>query len=465
MCSVGEGVQNPIQRHVVVIGGGVIGVSCCYELLRRGLRVTLLEQDAAGVARRGSFQNGNYLNSQWIPPIANSGFPREFLLSLLGQGQFLPLETSASEVLRPRFARWTMHLFAQFLPGRHDALAAAGSALAQDTIARIGELRARHKELQELPFRQGVLTLVANEKEALARAKEGKRIVPGPELVTSEPLLEPLVASGKVHCGAVNATGLSLDCHGFTERLHRICAVQPAMRTLFGARAERLVLDDKSERCIGVALQGGGEVACDDVVVAMGCQARQFLAPYAPRLPIIAVGGYSLDWRPSTPVLKTYSKVVLLKGLGIAQENGRLRMSGLVHFGGGMHHAPSGSEAARIAGLLRDRVLTRSGLDLAGVLPKPGDDSCNPSCWACFRPCTPDNLPMIGHLPPLKNLYVCCGHSFSGWGWSLASAGLLADAVMVNQGEGNLTSSVDPNPFIPTRFSCASWFDKLRSML
>eukprot|EP01062_Namystynia_karyoxenos_P041414 TRINITY_DN30193_c0_g1_i2.p1 TRINITY_DN30193_c0_g1~~TRINITY_DN30193_c0_g1_i2.p1 ORF type:complete len:474 (+),score=112.52 TRINITY_DN30193_c0_g1_i2:104-1423(+) len=433
--------------HVAVIGGGVIGVSCCHELLLRGCQVTLIERSPAGVALKGSFQNGNYLNSQWAPPMASPAFPGEFLRSVRGTGQFLPLETSPFEVLRPRFLRWCAHLVSAFR--RHDELAAAGSALARDTIARIHALREEHAELRAIPLYRGVLSLVGSEQEAAARKAEGKTLLSKEQISEQEPLLGPLVKSGRLHGAALNTSAMSLDCHEWSTALHKICAERLGLQTRLGCGAESLVTDSRSKRCVGVQLEGGGELQCDAVVVALGCEARDFLRPYAQALPIIPVGGYSLDWRPDGPVLRTYAKVALLKGLGLGQFGDRLRMSGLVHFGGGTHHQPGEREAERVAGLLRARVLARCGLDLAPVLPKPGDGS-GAICWACFRPCTPDNLPLVGHLPPLENLYVCGGHSFSGWGWSLASAALLADAVA-----GERRSTVDPAPFDPGRFGWA----------
>eukprot|EP01065_Artemidia_motanka_P009399 TRINITY_DN14798_c0_g1_i3.p1 TRINITY_DN14798_c0_g1~~TRINITY_DN14798_c0_g1_i3.p1 ORF type:complete len:290 (+),score=26.39 TRINITY_DN14798_c0_g1_i3:81-872(+) len=252
--------------HVVVLGGGVIGVTCCYELLLRGCRVTLVEAGAA-VARKGSFQNGNYLNSQWSPPIANSNFPGEFVRSLWGTGQFLPLETSFSQMLRPSALRWCAHLIGSF--GRHAEVAAAGTALAQDTIDRIEQTRARHDSLRQAPaVYRGVLSLITSEEEVRLRRSEGKSIITADELRKQEPVLRKLIDDGTLRGAALNTSALTIDCHEFTERLHSVCVSEYGMKSELNSRA--LSLDVDSGECTSVRTESGS-IDCDRVVVAMGC--------------------------------------------------------------------------------------------------------------------------------------------------------------------------------------------------
>lgn len=42
------------MKHIVIIGGGVIGLSCALELRMRGHQVTLLEQDRIGGQASGA---------------------------------------------------------------------------------------------------------------------------------------------------------------------------------------------------------------------------------------------------------------------------------------------------------------------------------------------------------------------------------------------------------------------------
>jgi len=53
---------------VVVVGGGIIGTSCAYELARRGASVTLLEKDE--IAAGASGRNLGYLDTSKDPVLA-----------------------------------------------------------------------------------------------------------------------------------------------------------------------------------------------------------------------------------------------------------------------------------------------------------------------------------------------------------------------------------------------------------
>ena len=68
---------------VVVLGGGVIGVTSAYQLLRRGWQVTLVER-RRGVGLETSFANGGLITPSMADPWASPGLPRR-LLAWLGR--------------------------------------------------------------------------------------------------------------------------------------------------------------------------------------------------------------------------------------------------------------------------------------------------------------------------------------------------------------------------------------------
>lgn len=65
--------------------------------------------------------------------------------------------------------------------------------------------------------------------------------------------------------------------------------------------------------------------------------------------------------------------------------------------------------------------------------------------WTGFRPATPDNLPLIGRWPALRNVWVAAGHEGLGITTSLGTASLLASLLW-----GDATS-IDPSPYAPDR--------------
>lgn len=65
--------------------------------------------------------------------------------------------------------------------------------------------------------------------------------------------------------------------------------------------------------------------------------------------------------------------------------------------------------------------------------------------WTGFRPATPDNLPLIGRWPALRDVWVAAGHEGLGITTSLGTASLIASLVL---GE---PPSIDPFPYAPDR--------------
>jgi glycine/D-amino acid oxidase-like deaminating enzyme len=65
--------------------------------------------------------------------------------------------------------------------------------------------------------------------------------------------------------------------------------------------------------------------------------------------------------------------------------------------------------------------------------------------WIGFRPATPDNLPLIGRFDPAPGLVIAAGHEGLGITTALATAELVADAILGRE------SAIDPAPYSPMR--------------
>ncbi len=65
--------------------------------------------------------------------------------------------------------------------------------------------------------------------------------------------------------------------------------------------------------------------------------------------------------------------------------------------------------------------------------------------WVGFRPATPDNLPLIGRHPGTPGLVIAAGHEGLGITTALATAELVADAIL------GRPSAIDPAPYSPGR--------------
>ena len=67
-----------MKKHVVVIGGGVIGLSTAYALIQAGHQVTVVESNDE-VGHQTSFANGGQLSYRYVAPLADAGVPLQAL--------------------------------------------------------------------------------------------------------------------------------------------------------------------------------------------------------------------------------------------------------------------------------------------------------------------------------------------------------------------------------------------------
>ena len=66
------------MQQVIVIGGGVVGLTSAWWLVEAGYRVTLVER-APGVGTGTSYSNGGQLSYRYVSPLADAGVPLKAL--------------------------------------------------------------------------------------------------------------------------------------------------------------------------------------------------------------------------------------------------------------------------------------------------------------------------------------------------------------------------------------------------
>ena len=406
---------------VVVLGGGVIGVSTAWALLRQGADVTLVDRQA-DVAQETSFANAGQVSPGYSTPWAAPGIPLKALKWLF--------QTHAPLAIRPDGTtfqwRWMAAMLANCSAKRY--------AVNKERMMRLSEysrdcLRAWRAEtgIDYDARSQGTLQLFRSQAQLDAAARDVAVLqecgVPF-ELLDEAGvcLAEPALAKAQVPFGG----GLRLpndetgDCHLFTRRLaeranalglklRMSCSVQSLVRE--GDRVTGLQLRD----AVGAP---GEELQADAVVLAAGSYSRDLLLPLGLDIPVYPVKGYSLtmplrdaSMAPQSTVLDETYKIALTR-LG-----DRLRVGGM----------------AELAGFdLRLDPRRRATLEKVTRELFPGGDLLQAQFWTGLRPMTPDGTPLVG-ATPLNGLYLNTGHGTLGWTMACGSAQLLADVISGRQ--------------------------------
>jgi D-amino-acid dehydrogenase len=387
--------------RIIVVGGGVVGVTSAYWLRLAGHEVALVEQDHE--AGRGvSAGNGGQLSYAYVEPLAGPDLWTKFPAILLGLDSAVRMRPDLSM----DSIRWGLSFLRQCAAARQADALKALLVLAAESHRALAEL------LNDVPLQfdyaaAGKLILYRDAK-SLARAgklAEIKRqygfrleILDRARCLTLDPALDRY---GNPFAGGIYAPeDAAGDCAMFTRGLHaHLCA---AMGVEMHGHTRAFHLVARNGRVVGVELSSGEQLA-DAVVLANGIDASRLAATAGLKLPIEPVKGYSVT-APSRPDAPTVSLTDRAEKIVFAHLGHRLRAAAFADLDG-WSPAVNPERAPQLLALARH------------LFPMAADWSHAEPVWAGQRPMTPSGVPLIGESG-VPGLYLNAGHG--GLGWTLA---------------------------------------------
>ena len=179
-------------------------------------------------------------------------------------------------------------------------------------------------------------------------------------------------------------------------------------------------------------LRAGGEtIACDVAVLATGAWSGPLAGKFGIKVPLESERGYHLElWEPSVMPRAT---VMVASGKFVATPvDGRLRLAGIVEFGG-LDAPPS---RAPFALLEKNIHQAMPGLTWKITVE-----------WMGHRPSMADSLPVIGAVPGLEGAVAAFGHDHVGLTGGPKTGRIVAQ--LVSDKHPNL----DLTPYSPARFA------------
>jgi D-amino-acid dehydrogenase len=398
-----------VTKHVLVVGGGVIGLSTACHALARGHRVTVVERE--GPEGSGcSFGNaGMVVPSHFVPLAA----PGAISLAL----RFLRSRESPFAV-KPRLSldllRWGLR-FARSATRAHVARAAP--------VLRDLHLASR-RGYEELADEQsgalfgleknGLLMLC---KTAHGLAEEAAAADHARALGMPAEVLSPAEAAALdpgLHLDVAGAVYFPLDCHLDPARLMALLQRRFSERggevawstTLTGWRVRGTRID--------AVATNRGEISADEYVLAAGAWTSKMAHDLGVRLPLQAGKGYSLTLehprrQPRICSILTEARVAVTPMNGSLRFGGTLELTGL----------DLRINRARVRGIVRS---------IPQYLPDfSREDFAHLPVWSGLRPCSPDGLPYVGRFARYQNLSAATGHSMMGVSLAPVTGRLLAE--------------------------------------
>ncbi|WP_374012438.1 D-amino acid dehydrogenase [Pseudoxanthomonas koreensis] len=400
------------MQRVLVMGGGVIGVTCAWYLARAGFEVSVVEREP-GPALAASHANAGQISPGYASPWAAPGVPLKAIRWLFQKHAPLAIRLTSD----PRQYLWLARMLRNCTAARYAVNKERMVRLAEYSRDCLDELRVqtgleyegRRLGTTQLFRTSAQLDAAARDIAVLRRAGVPYELLDRAGIARVEPAL---AAAGDLLVGALrlpdDQTG---DCRLFTERLAALAAGL-GVEFRYGATVE--AIDADGARVTGVRIDGRLETA-DRYVMALGCWSPALLRPLGIDLPVYPLKGYSLTipivdaaMAPTSTVLDETYKIA------ITRFDRRIRVGGM----------------AEVAGYdLRLDPRRRATLEkvVAELFPH-GGDMARADFWAGLRPSTPDSTPVVG-ATALRNLYLNTGHGTLGWTMACGSGRYLADVI------------------------------------
>jgi D-amino-acid dehydrogenase len=394
----------------LVLGGGIIGVTTAYELLRDGWEVTVVERLEAP-AMFTSHANAGLVACGHAYTWASPSAPKIMWKSLFDSDQALRFRPN----LDPALWRWTW----KFLRN------CSADKAARNTTRKVGLCRYSQDMLHRVVGETGVtydgrtggLIYFYRKPESFETGVARLHVLTdnGVKLevldAAGAALLDPALAPVKDQiAGAIYApTDESGDACIFTQALARKCTEMGAM---FKFSTSVTGFDTEGDRVAAVLTDKGRETA-DAVVLALGVYSPHLARQLGADLPVYPVKGYSVTvpvaGRNNPPRLGGVDEDNLVAYCPMGD---RIRITATAEFAGyDTSHKPGDF---------------RYMLSVARALFPEGADYSAPTYWAGLRPMTPEGTPIFGRGRH-ANLWFNTGQGHMGWTMSCGSARVTAD--------------------------------------
>jgi D-amino-acid dehydrogenase len=407
-------------KSVVIVGGGLIGLTSALALHERGASVTVV--DRAGLGSGAARGNAGFLCPTLLSPLPGPGMLRTAAKALVTRDGPLRIHPRAV----PSMLRWSVGFLGAANRRRFAAGQTALAALGRDLDDRVTELAALGVDVSPskdivVPFHDVAFA----ERFHVDLQHVGTLGVPGPgELLDGAGVRAVVPAlTHHVRAGFILPGNRAIDPGRYVDSL--ILALRTRAITLLEHR-QITGFDVISDRVRAVRTDGG-TLTADEVVLAAGAGIRSLGRMLDLRLEVIAGQGYNIALATST---RLDHPVIMEEAHAVATPFAdRIRLGGTVEFAG---DSPT-FDSRRVDAVLRSM---RPFLDL--------DWESRREAWAGSRPMSADGLPLIGRTRRYRNVAIAGGHGMYGLTLAPSTAHAVAELVVDGRPSTDL-AAFDPD--------------------
>jgi D-amino-acid dehydrogenase len=413
---------------VVIIGGGIIGLSSAYYLQQSGHEVTVI--DKTDMTENCSYGNCGYVCPSHFVPLATPG--------IVKQGLKWMFNSKSPFYVQPRFDMslidWGLKFMRSATPEKVEA---AGVPL-RDIAIFSQKLYEDWTRLPQFKFayeHKGLLEIFqtkAGADHAHHMMEKAHKLGLLDTTMLDYNQLQQLEPQTKIN--AIGAIWFKCDAHLYPNKLMQQLIADLKQKGVQLAGNEEVTGFENSNGKITRVLTEKNVYDAGSVVIASGSWSRELAAKMQVKIPLVPGRGYSVTLEDS-PYKINHPSVLVEGRVALTPMDGNK-----IRFGGTMEITSTQTppRMSRVQGVLQ--AVERYYPEFK--VPMPTMDKI----WYGYRPCSADGLPYIGRTRQWNNVVMATGHAMLGLSLGAGTGKLVSEIVNEEQ------FSMDIAPFDPNRF-------------
>lgn len=413
---------------VIIIGGGIIGLSSAFYLQQAGYQVTVV--DRSDMQQGCSYGNAGYICPSHFVPLATPG--------IVQQGLKWMMNARSPFYVKPSLNRNLLNWGWKFMKSATSKHVERSAVPLRDIALLSKQLYEEWAAIPGLDFSyepKGMIELFQTEhnahhaeqtiKDAMGLGIEAK-LLHKDDLAKMEPGVSINALGGIYFPGDAQLYPNQLmdSLQTYLQR-HGVQVIRNCEVTGFISENNRI----KGLKTAASVMDA------DHVVLAAGVWSTGLAEQLRLNIPMVGGRGYSVTFEDA-PYKVQHSIILSEARVAISPMNGNK-----VRFGGTMEITPlhTPPRMQRVQGILDSVKRYFPAYDIP--LPEPDN------VWYGYRPCSADGLPYIGNSSLFANLTVATGHSMLGISLGAATGKLVSQLV------AGTPAAMDLAPFNAERFS------------
>lgn len=408
------------MKKVVIIGGGIIGLSTAYYLQKEGNQVTVV--DKSDFSSGASYVNAGYITPSHIISLAAPG--------IITKGLKWMLNPASPFYVKPRldadFLKWGL----AFKRSANKKKVAESIPVIKDINIFSRELYEDMKASGDMKFhyeRKGLLMAYKDEKTGEEEWEVGQKAMELGLKVENLSAKQVAELEPKANLNVKGAVYFHSDAHMTPGDFMKEMLSYLKSKGVEVLGNEEVKDIEVLNSTISKIITDKREVKADEVVMAAGSWSPLLSKKLGIKMLLQAGKGYRINVPRETNI--TMPTVLLEAKVAVTPMDGFTRFAGTMEIAGINHKVNP----------VRVNAIAKAGQDYYKGLQITEQEKAEAQCG--LRPVTPDGLPYIGRSSKCKNLTIATGHAMMGWSLGPATGKLITEIISEQK------PSLDLSPF------------------